>query len=134
MNWYDSYDFQTCLNLFRINMIRIDAILKYVKKWRNTLKLSKWYMKCLHWRQSYSLDRFDERAVKDYKEKLQKYLWKNYEKIEKRISDNKTGISSWPWAQECWTLVFVLHNFYYSDFPLLSVQVYLNFSWKSNGT
>ena len=38
MNCYDSYDFQTCLNLFRINMIRIDTILKYVKTWRNTQK------------------------------------------------------------------------------------------------
>ena len=36
MNCYDSYDFQTCLNLF--NMIRIDNILEYVKTWRNTLK------------------------------------------------------------------------------------------------
>ena len=58
--WYDS---QTCLILFRINMIRIDAILKYVKTWRNTQKLSKWYMK-RNWK-SYSLDRFDERAVKN---------------------------------------------------------------------
>ena len=58
--WYDS---QTCLILFRINMIRIDAILKYVKTWRNTQKLSKWYMK-RNWK-SYSLDHFDERAVKN---------------------------------------------------------------------
>ena len=30
-NCDDSYDSQTCLNLFRINMIRIDTILKHVK-------------------------------------------------------------------------------------------------------
>ena len=32
-NWYDSYDFQTCLNLFRFNTIQIftiDVILKHV--------------------------------------------------------------------------------------------------------
>ena len=53
MNCYDSYDFQTCLNLFRINMIRIDTIIKYVKTWRNTLKLSKWHEESFcHWRKA----------------------------------------------------------------------------------
>ena len=44
-NQYDMncYDSQTCLNLFRINMIWIDTIIKYVKTWQNTLKLSKWH-------------------------------------------------------------------------------------------
>ena len=77
---------QTCLNLFRFNMIlivTIHRILKHVwtcldsiwyelihflnmsrlemKTWWNTLKLSKWHMKChWHWRQSYSLDRFEQ--------------------------------------------------------------------------
>ena len=61
-NCYDSWYSQTCLNLFRFNMIRIDTILNYVKTWWNTLILSKWH-KEVHW-QSYSLDRFDKRAVK----------------------------------------------------------------------
>ena len=42
MNCYNSYDSQTCLNLFRINMIRIDMILKHVKTWnQNMMKYSK---------------------------------------------------------------------------------------------
>ena len=53
------YDFQTCLNLFRINMIQIDTILKYVKTWWNSLKLSKWHKES-SWRQSYSLDCFEQ--------------------------------------------------------------------------
>ena len=41
--WF--YTSQTCLDLSK------------TKRWR---KLSKWYMKCLHWQQSYSLDRFEQ--------------------------------------------------------------------------
>ena len=43
-NQYDTncYDSQTCLNLFRINMIRIDTILKHVKtRNENMTKYSK---------------------------------------------------------------------------------------------
>ena len=41
MNFYNSYDSQICLNLFRINMIRIDTILKHVKTWfQNMMKYS----------------------------------------------------------------------------------------------
>jgi hypothetical protein len=42
MNCYNSYDSQTCLNLFRFNMIQIDSILKHVRTWnQNMTKYSK---------------------------------------------------------------------------------------------
>ena len=44
---FDAIQFQTCLNLFRINMIWIDTILKHVKTWnQNMTKYSKKIKKC----------------------------------------------------------------------------------------
>ena len=63
MNCYNSYDSQTCLNLFRINMIRIDTILKHVKTWnQNMMKYSNIWANGTKnvWRQSDSLDRCEQ--------------------------------------------------------------------------
>ena len=104
--WFPNMSEQgkTYLNLFRINMIWIDTILEYVKTWRNTLKLSKWH-KEVHW-QSYSLDRFDERAVKK-PIRLRDYL------CPLRIEDCK------------WTCIFHVHR------NLFKISIHL-FSFLSN--
>ena len=87
----------------------VDTILKCVKTWRNTLKLSKWH-KEVHW-QSYSLDRFDERAVKK-PIRLRDYL------CPLRIEDCK------------WTCIFHVHrNLFKISIHLLSFlsNLILNF-------
>ena len=59
-NWYDSYDSQTCLNLFRNNTMWIDIIFKHVKTpnenmtkyskiWANSTHLSDYYYKVNPW-------------------------------------------------------------------------------------
>ena len=82
-NQYDMncYDSQICLNLFRINMIRIDTILKHVKtRNENMTKYSKIWVNgtwnVLHWRrQSDSLDRCEQ--VERSKREGQSYLTAN---------------------------------------------------------
>ena len=91
MNWYDS---QACLNLFRINMIWIDTILKHVKTWNeNMMKYTKIQQMArgnLHWWQSYSLDRCEQ-------VEQSKMFW---EELKTRINSSET---SWPLTLPSWT-------------------------------
>ena len=115
-NLIRSYHF---LSILKLTCKHVKTCLKLLGWW-NTLKLSKWNMKCYALRQSYSLDRFEQ--VERSK------TWKMWKVIQGPLklwnyhntwNGCKEGIlcSVWYWGFDI-LLIFIVRNVLRSKFPL----------------